>query len=207
MFYRIFNKNDTSLLRFRQAVVRECGGDIEDATTNYTYDGLSRKYGRNQNTENMYRYTNFKWNSTNFDHIDTYWVNDDDISCISGAIITKGWIKGAIFHYNLREFSTHNRTIFFRDGGMLDRLVDYAVMRDLLGVYISIFPHEPKLQALCKRLREGRSIPTTGNLEKIRSMKYVGTYMYNGVDQDFFALPIRDACFSFEAIKSIGGSR
>lgn len=191
MFKRLFDKNDINLYKFRENVIKECGGTSGDVLIDYTLSKLKQKYPNNLKIEDLYRYTNKKWNLTNFDHIDTYWI-DNEISCISGAVLYNNWIKGAVYHYNLKKYSVQNRTLFFQDNGMLDRLINYAVDKDLDGVFISIYPHNYKLNALVHRMKNNQSIPTTGNLEKIRSMKYYGSKIINNVQQEIFYYKIKN---------------
>jgi hypothetical protein len=190
MFKRLFTKTDVNLTNFRKAVLQECNADVSDVFCNYTYTVLKEKYQNNLKFEDIYRYTNKKWNSTNFDHIDTYWV-DNEISCISGAVLYNNWIKGAVYHYNLKKYSVQTRTLFFQDNGMLDRLIEYACDKNLDGVFISIYPHNYKLTSLVNRMKNNLSIPTTGNLNKIRSMKYYGSNVINNVSQEIFYYPIK----------------
>jgi hypothetical protein len=190
MFKRIFNKEDNNLLAFRRNVILECNGDPLDAEVDYFYSKLKEKYKNNPKIEDIYRYTNKKWNETNFDHVDTYWINNE-ISCISGSVIYNNWIKGAVYHYNLKKYSVQTRTLFFQDNGMLDRLIEYANDKNLDGVFISIYPHNYKLSALVTRMKNDLSIPTTGNLNKIRSMKYYGSNVINNVSQEIFYYPIK----------------
>lgn len=188
-FNRFFDKGDPKLLEFRMNVIEECGGDKLDADVEYSYSEIMNKYSNNDRVEDIFRYTKKKWMLTSFDHIDTYMI-DGQISCMSGAVIYKSWIKGAVYHFNLRRYSVYNRTLFFRDDGMFDRLVEYATMKGLNGVFISIYPHNQKLRYLTNRLIYGKSIPTTGNLSKIRDMRYHGDRNINGVMQSVFVYPI-----------------
>ena len=181
----------------------ECGGNADHISLIGSYKTILTSLEADGTTaiEDAYRYTDQKWGKTNFDHIDAYYVNNE-ISCISGVMQYGEWMKGAVYHYNLKKYSVHNRTLFFSDGGMLDRLADYAKQQNKLGVFISIWPHEPKLSALCKRLKENRSIPTTGNLSKIRSMIYQGTTEIQGVPQDVFALSFTAEQLDLDSLKS-----
>jgi hypothetical protein len=189
--YARLNSNDPSLTKFRRNVMLECGADPDDTLVDYTFSNLSKKYQGNPRIEDIYRYTKLKWDSTHFDHVDTHWV-DDEVSCISGAVRYGSWIKGAVYHYNLRKYSIENRTLLFKDGGMLDRLIAYAEELGLDGVFISVYPHNQKLKSLVKRLKNGLSIPTTGNLEKIRSLRYHGVETINNIQQEIFYHPMKE---------------
>lgn len=189
-YVRIHQLDYPDLLEFRKRAVIECSG-TEDMIYYRGYHSRFKKLCEELNVsriEDIYRFTDEKWFSTKFDHIDCHYV-DDKISCISGVVDVNGWMKAAVYHFNLREYAkTHPSRLFWK-GGFLDRLIDYSKLLNKKGVFISIYPHNKALQALCKKLKDGTGIPTeTNNYELIRSLKYRGTHIYNHVPQDFFVL-------------------
>ena len=188
-YCRIHQIDHPDLTEFRKKAIEECGGSADMVHYKGSHKnfmlmleqkGIERK-------EDIYRFTDEKWFRTKFDHIDCHYV-EDKISCISGVVDVDGWMKTAVYHFNLREYSRKYPSRLFWKGGFLDRLIDYS-KGSKKGVFISIYPHNNALKALCKKLKDGTGIPTeTNNHELIRALKYRGTHMYNDVEQDFFVL-------------------
>lgn len=195
-YARIHQLDHPDLTEFRERAIKECGG--EGLRPFRGYHSEFKKLAPETRQEDIYRFTDEKWYRTHFDHIDCHYV-DDKISCISGVVDCNGWMKAAVYHFNLREYAKTYPSRLFWKGGFLDRLIDYS--QDKKGVFISIYPHNNALKALCKKLKDGTGIPTeTNNHELIRSLKYKGTHLYNDVEQDFFVLEFGSNDFNFKEI-------
>jgi len=188
-YLRQFNKHHPDITKFRISAIEECGGNKE--YLNYSYEQVMNSDAHRK--EDIWRFTDIKWNETDFDHIDCHYGEDGNITCISGAVIIGDWIKGAVYHFGLRKYAKQYPSRLFWPDGLLDRLIEYAEISYKLGVFITIFPHEPRLKTLCKKLKDGSGIATqTGNIQLIRSLKYRGLHEYNHCMQEFFAIELTD---------------
>ena len=187
---RIYNKDHDDLYKFRISAIKECGGDAKHVMMSTPYPNIVNvltAYGAHR-IEDIYRFTNSKWQTTDFDFIDAHYAEDGNITNISGAKQYNNWLRGGIYHFGLKAYSKQYPSILFQNLGHLQRLIEYSTQHHLNGVFISIYPHTTRLQALCRALKSGTSIPTTGDINLIRKLKYAGTYMLNGVEQEFFVL-------------------
>lgn len=187
-YVRITNLDHPDLTLFRERAIAECGGaGLRDFKG---YHSEFKKIAPLTRQEDIYRFTDEKWYRTEFDHIDCHYV-DDKISCIAGTVNCNDWMKGAMYHFNLKEYAkTHPSRLFWK-GGFLERLIDYS--QDKKGVFIYIYPHNRALVALCEKLKNGTGIPTeTNNHQLIRSLQYRGSHTYNNVQQELFAIEFAD---------------
>lgn len=200
MMKRIFDKHHPDLIEFRERAIIECGGTKE----HLTYTGYHSKFMQMldvKRKEDIYRFTDEKWNRTEFDHIDCHYADDGKITSISGALQYGQWMRGGIYHFALKEYTKKYPSRLFWKQGHLERLYSYALEKDLNGVFISIYPHDRRLQALCKKLKDGSGIPTpTNNYKLIRALKYRGNHVFNDVPQEFFVLGENSVSFEFADI-------
>ena len=200
---RIYNKNHDDLYKFRISAIEECGGNARHIMMSTPYPNIVKvlnEYGANR-IEDIYRFTEGKWNSTEFDHIDCHYADDGKITSISGALQYGQWMRGGIYHFALKEYTKKYPSRLFWKQGHLERLHSYALEKGLNGVFISIYPHNRRLQALCKKLKDGSGIPTpTSNYKLIRALKYRGSHVFNGVPQEFFVLEGNSVKFNISSI-------
>lgn len=199
---RIYNKNHDDLYKFRISAIEECGGDARHVMMQSSYDNIVKvlnRYGATR-TEDIYRFTEGKWNSTEFDFIDCHYANDGNISNISGAKQYNSWLRFGIYHFGLKKYSNQYPSILFQPNGHLQRVIQYGIENQLTGVFINIYPHTRRLYALCRALKSGTSIPTTGDINLIRMLKYAGTYTFNNVEQEFFTVNLNNKLFNISSI-------
>ena len=200
---RIFDKNHNDLTKFRISAIEECGGRAEQLTLTGSYKDIINKLEKHgaHRPEDIYRFIDEKWNRTNFDHVDVNYADDGNITNISGALVYNNWMRGAIYHFGLRKYSKQYPTILFRHEGQLGRLMEYSKNKKLDGIFISIYPHEKRLETLCHRLKENKGIPTAGDIDLIRLLNYRGNHMFNNVLQEFFAIEFSEKKFDINDIK------
>lgn len=201
MLVRIFDKNHPDLTTFRQKAIEECGGHVSHLTLTGSYSNITtllKEYGAHR-IEDIYRFTDEKWNRTGFDFIDAHYSNGV-ITNIAGAKQYGLWMRGAIYHFGLREYSKKHPSVLFQPNGQLDSLIKYASEKKLNGIFISIYPHESRLKALSRALKSGSGISTTGDINLIRKLTYRGTYCFNDVNQDFFVIELTDKKFDISQI-------
>jgi hypothetical protein len=194
---RILNKDAPDLFNFRIAAIEECGGAAKHVMMSTSYNNIYKvlsEYGASR-IEDIYRFTESKWSQTKFDFIDAHYAEDGNITNISGALKYNNWIRGGIYHFGLRKYSKQYPSILFQTNGHLQRLIDYSMQQGLEGVFISIYPHVPRLRALCNALKRGTSISTTGDINLIRKLQYAGTYSFNNVPQEFFVVQLNNSVF------------
>jgi len=198
-FVRITQLDHPDLTKFRKAAILDCGGNETDIELSDGHTAiLEQLTDRNiKEAEEIYRYTNDKWYSTEFESVDAFYV-DDQIVGISGSKIYGNWMRGAMYYYQLKHTRKDHSTLFFRDGGQLPRLIEHAKELGCYGVFITIWPHSSQLKALTKRMRLGKSIPTPGNLDLIRMMKFKGISKFHGVIQDFYVYEFDTYRFKFD---------
>ena len=197
---RIYNKNHDDLYKFRISAIEECGGSARHIMMSTPYPNIVKvlnRYGANR-IEDIYRFTEKKWQTTEFDFIDCHYAADGNITNISGAKKYNKWLRGGIYHFGLKKYSIEYPSILFQPNGHLQRLVDYGIEHQLTGVFISIYPYTRRLQAFCKALKSGTSIPTTGDINLIRMLKYAGTYTFNNVEQEFFVVETTNTTFDYK---------
>lgn len=198
---RVFDQNNSDLREFRVRAVQECGGNLNDIYLSGGYQKIINELKARgiHRFEDIYKFTDEKWNMVKFDHIDALYF-EKEIVCISGAKIYGKWARGAMFYFGLRKHRTQHASAFFRDEGGLDRLKEYSLSKGLEGIFISIYPHNSLLRGLSRRLKENKGIPTSGNINFIRELQFRGTFLFNNVHQDFFAIEFNKKKFSFSEI-------
>jgi hypothetical protein len=197
---RIYNKNYNDLYKFRISAIEECGGNAKHVIMQSSHKNIIKvlkEYGVHR-IEDIYRFTNSKWQTTDFDFIDAHYAEDGNITNISGAKQYNNWLRGGIYHFGLKAYSKQYPSVLFQNNGHLQRLIDYCKEENLNGVFISIYPHTTRLQALCRALKSGTSIPTTGDINLIRRLKYAGTHTFNNVEQEFFVLECNGITFDYK---------
>lgn len=202
-YCRITDLNNADLAEFRKRAIIECGGSDE----HLHYKGYHSKFmeildkNNVKRKEDIYRFTDEKWYRTKFDHIDTFYAADGKITSISGVIEYNNWVRTAVYQFALREYSKEYPSRYFWKGGFLERAIEYAKVNNKKGVFMTFYPHNAQLKALCKKLIDGTGIPTsTGNYELIRALKFKGMHSFNDVDQNFFVIELNNNQFNIDEI-------
>lgn len=198
-FVRIKQLDHPDLIKFRKAAIVDCGGDESDITLSGGHTAILEELkSRNiMEIEEIYRYTNDKWYSTEFESVDAFYVGNEIVG-ISGSKMYGNWMRGAMYYYQLKKTRKEHSTLFFRNKGQLPRLIEHSKILGCHGVFITIWPHSSQLKALTKRMRSGKSIPTPGNIDLIRMMKFKGISKFHGVTQDFYVHEFDNHRFKFD---------
>jgi hypothetical protein len=199
---RIYDKYHSDLYKFRMSAIHECGGASKHIMMQSSHKNIIKvlkEHGVHR-IEDIYRFTESKWQTTEFNFIDAHYADDGNITNISGAKHYNNWLRGGIYHFGLKAYSKQYPSILFQPNGHLQRLINYSIQQELSGIFISIYPHTRRLQALCRALKTGSGIPTTGDINLIRRLKYAGTHMFNDVEQDFFVVETNNITFDYKNI-------
>lgn len=189
---RITDKNSDDLFKFRMAAIEECGGAAKHVMMQSNYKNITRilkDYGATR-IEDIYRFTESKWSTTQFDFIDAHYSDNGDITNISGALQYNNWLRIGIYHFGLKKYSSMYPSVLFQPNGHLDRALDYCKNKNLDGIFISVFPHNNKLKAFSKALKKKTGISTQADINLIRKLKFKGSFVLNDVEQDFFVVEL-----------------
>lgn len=193
---RLYDKEHPDLYQFRIQVIRECGGRAGDISQQGSYSKITRELktrGLDQ-YEDIYKFSDAKWGSLTFDHIDAIY-SGADICCVSGARNYDGWLRFAMMYYGLESHRKVYDSILFKADGIAKRLEVSARDQGLKGLFFTIFPYSRALQVLCDRLKNNKGLPTRGEIDVIREFQYRGSAVFNGVSQDFFVNELGDETF------------
>ena len=143
------------LVTFRDEIIIENGGTIEERKL--TIDRATRMLRHEDlgqdRAEEIFKYSDIKWDETPFDHILTA-TSDNCVIAMSGARKMNRWLRVGMHLYVLKRARREHRSLYWREGGFLQQHVTYAREHGLDGIFMSVFAHNKHLRAFVRYMNE-----------------------------------------------------
>lgn len=199
----LIDKTDPLLSKFREKVM------FEDCK-NFPKDVFERSYNykelkiivNNETFEDGWRFSNEKFNKTNWHHILVQKFNEEIVT-FSGSILHGRYLKVGVFHYFLSKYRTipELRGSLFRSNGFIHNHIDNAKNDNIKGVFFTVFEHNKQLSRYVKYLQNKKFMVEKHNMDLIHEIKFGGVVTYKGVPQSLFYFPI-SRNFDIEELKN-----
>ena len=154
MNIKIVNPNSIEVYNFRKEII------CVDENSNEDY----LKYDiKNNDTipEEVWKFSKLKWESLKLDKLYAVYV-DDEIAAISGAKLYGRYLSVGMMYYVLKRFRKTVRSTLWANDGMLNTAIkDFC--QDIDYSFVSIYPHNTRLEAWCRALIRGKRFGQIGN--------------------------------------------
>lgn len=141
--------------------------------------------------EEVWKFSKKKWDSIAFDGLFGVYYNGE-LAAISGSKLygpRKEYVRVGMMYYVLKRFRKLVRSTLWSPGGMIDSALRYhKLTSEIEYSFVSIYPHNSKLLALCAVMSRRLGYGQLGNgKEHISCMKSFSVYntqiLFNGVYQ------------------------
>lgn len=191
-FISIADKHNHSLSEFRKSVCIENGAQDILIGSQSKWEPINQTFGHLNISarHELYKYSESKWNRTQFAQIEAFEVNGE-ICSISGCQIMKQWLRIGMHHYSLKKYRHQYRAFMYRKNGFFSRHLAFAKKNSLKGLFFSVHAHNSRLSAYIKNLKEKRFSPESEDILYIKDVRHLeNTVVFNGVTQNIFYYPI-----------------
>lgn len=195
----ITDRFDPRLTEFRKRVCIENGAhetyldlDIDkESTLEYC-----KPLGSNCTFEEIWKYGNNKWTRTEFARIECLLEGDEIISISGSRFYTHNLLRVGMHLYTLKSHRKSYRNVPFSENGFFYHHLQFAKNHPFLdALFLSIYPHNPKLMALVKNIAHRQMSPDGGkeNLHFVDKMVFIeNPITFHDVNQYFFYYPLRE---------------
>jgi hypothetical protein len=176
---------------FRNKVCQELGAN--DAQEMLSHKQTLEKYKKNNFAEEIYKFSNKKWDQTHFDSIETIKL-ESKIVGISGCAIYGNTVRILMHRYSLHSARLVANTYTWHKGGVIDRHLEYAIKNNKSALFFTIYEHNATLNTFVKYLRKkkyNKNKPLLGKFDELP-----GGAMVNNTMQSVFYYNI-DSNYSF----------
>lgn len=116
--------------------------------------------------EEVWKFSKKKWESIEFDGLFGVYYNGE-LAAISGSKLyghNKEYLRIGMMYYVLKKFRVSVRSTLWRPGGMISAALDYHKARGPIKYsFVSIYPHNSKLVALCAAISRGTGMGQIGS--------------------------------------------
>lgn len=194
-FQTLTDDSDIRLTKFRQEIFEN------DLQINKEFISIVKpyKWWVEMYNEDAFKYSNRKWFEVKFDCIEIA-ITDNKIVSMSGAKIYldnngNKFLRVNMFYYILKEYTKKCNGIIYVDSGFDDRHLEYANKNNCKGMFFTIYPYSSKLKALVINHTSRRISNVRSKLKHLDEINHVGSYLFNGVNQEFFYYPITSKIF------------
>lgn len=150
---RYYDKWDFDLTHFRHKVYNELGAS---ASIDFSYNELVNKFYNNKFIEEIYKFSNKKWDKTYFDCIEAIKINDQIVG-ISGAAIHNNSVRILMHRYSLFEFRQIANNYTWHKDGVIDQHLDYAKNINKQAIFFTIYEHNKTLKVFSNYLKKRKS--------------------------------------------------
>lgn len=180
--------NDAFL--FRKEII--CNEHNE--SDNFLYNMVP--YSADMNEE-VWKFSKKKWESVGFDSLFGVYYNNE-LAAISGAKYygpASEYLRVGMMYYVLKRYRYVVRSMLWAPGGLIEAALTYHKLNSLIQYsFISIYPHNSKLAALCNVMTRRDRLGQIGNGKThINLMKSYAVYdkqiEFNGVNQHILYRP------------------
>jgi len=154
MNIKIVDADSIDVYNFRKEII----GVDEKSDERYLTQNI--KYDKDI-PEEVWKFSKLKWESLGFDALYAVYVNDE-IAAISGAKLYGKYLRIGMMYYVLKRFRKTVRSTLWSPDGMLQNAIN-DFHTDIDYSFVSIYPHNSRLEAWCKALIRGKRYGQIGN--------------------------------------------
>ena len=166
----------------------ECGA--ANSSELLTHKQAMAKYVGNDGAEDIYKFSQHKWDNTDFDSIEAMLYQGKIIS-ISGCRSHGSSLRMLMNRYTLQAFRRTSNKHVWQVGGFIDRHLNYAASQGKSALFFTIYEHNLTLKTLASYFRKRKKNQRKPLLDKFRALNTA--VMFNGVPQSIFYYLIDDA--------------
>ena len=195
----IKDRYDPRITEFRKNVCIENGADPDylemDIDHDETRDYVSQ-LNRPTVLEEIWKYGNNKWGRTEFTQLECV-LHEDKIVGIAGSrLYANKMLRVGMHHYTLMSYRKDYRNLLFSEKGYFYHQLQLGKsMGNVDCLFLTIYPHNHKLETLTKNIAHRRISPDGGkeNLYFVDKFIFLEEKIrFHDVDQYFFLYPIND---------------
>lgn len=196
----IYDANDKRLLEFRKEIFQNdllLNTDLIDINKPHSWwlSNFDKKIA-----EDAYKYSTKKWNSINFNCIESI-IDNDKIVGISGCKLYGKYLRTSLHLYLLKRVRNKYPGIKYLKNGFFNRHINYALKNNCDGLFFTVYPYSKKLEGLIKNhTTRTISLVDKSHLLYINEIKNVGEYVFNEVNQTFFYYPLSSKKFDVDEV-------
>lgn len=111
-------------------------------------------------SEDIYKFSRVKWLNYEFSKVMAF-VDQDEVISIAGCRPYDEYLRIGMNYYTLKSARKTWRSLLWIADGFADHSIRSA--KDSKGVFISIYPHNSKLEVWAKKLKRGSSLGQLSN--------------------------------------------
>jgi len=174
--------------QFRDQVCKECGAP--DSSESLTHKQTMARYGGNDGAQDIYKFSQHKWDKTEFDSIEAMLYQGQVVS-ISGCRAHDRSMRILMNRYTLRDFRSASNHHVWQVGGFIDRHLADATARGKAALFFTIHEHNLTLQTLAAYFRKRKTNQNKPLLHRFRELNT--DMLFNGVHQSIFYYLIDEA--------------
>jgi hypothetical protein len=186
-----YDKWDSNLSEFRKKLCIELGA--KDELSELSHNQLLKEFSNSEFAEEIYKFSNRKWNQTHFDCIEAIKI-DNSIVGISGCAAYKNSVRILMHRYSLLSARKLANTYTWHKNGVIDRHFEYAKSENKKVIFFTIYEHSKTLNTFSRYLRQRKSNknkPLLGKFEYFNK-----PVLFNNVLQNVFYYKI-DSTYNF----------
>ena len=177
---------------FRDSVCRESGA--ADSREFLTHRQTMEKYDGNEHAEEIYKFSQEKWNKTEFDSIEAMLYRGKIVS-ISGCRSHDHSLRILMHRHTLHDFRQSTNRHVWQAGGFIERHLNDAVARGKSALFFTIYEHNITLKTLAAYFRKMKRNAHKPLLHKFQELNT--DMLFNGVPQSIFYYLIDEQyCFT-----------
>jgi hypothetical protein len=154
MIVKVVDPNSIEVYNFRKEII------CTDENSNEDYLKYDIKNSRDI-PEEVWKFSKLKWESLKLDKLYAVYV-DDEIAAISGAKLYGRYLRVGMMYYVLKRFRKTVRSTLWANDGMLNTAIN-DFYQDIDYSFVSIYPHNTRLEAWCRALIRGKRFGQIGN--------------------------------------------
>lgn len=184
-----YDKWHPELTEFRKTLCMEIGAKNELSTL--SHKNLHIQYANNNFAEEIYKFSNGKWNQTKFDAIECIKINGKIVG-ISGCAVNDNSVRILMHRYSLLSARPIANIYTWHENGTIDRHHNYAKSLDKKAIYFTIYEHNTTLKLFSDYLKQRKTNkrkPMLGKFdffaEPVLFNNVLQTVFYYKIDQHY----------------------
>lgn len=170
--YVKIDTDDHRIYDFRKRIILENNGDLKYLTEDIKYDPSI--------DEEVWKFSKRKWESLGFDSLYAA-IIDNVVYAISGARTYGNYVRFGMMYYRIKNAPTELRSPLWVENGFLQMTINDLVTDTTKSYFMTIYPHNNKLQNWVTALSQGRY--RQGNTTMMKELKVHDPIIFNDCNQ------------------------